>query len=862
MSAKGGPVPGRRLIEMIARVVPARRREAWLEEWRNELTHAWDGRARELPVWRARVRLMSRAVGSLGDALWLRRTQGGGGRWSWNLGEAIRTLLRRPGFAAAVISTLALGMGSATAIFSALDGLMLRPVPFREPEQLVSVIGANGGSSVDLEAIAQWKRQDRIFADARVHAARSDVLTGAGEPQQLRIEMVEPGFLSMLGIRPLLGRDFAAGEAVPGRDRVVLLSHEVWRSAFLEDRDILGRSIVLDGEAHTVIGVLPPTLRLLPGGIVHLVAPLADPPPYPRLNLLARLRPELTVEAAGARLSETSALLARELPREEGWGATLRPVQRNLDPARRNALYALGGAVTFLLLNACANAAGLLFVRGVTKQPEFALRVALGASRRSVFAHVFAESLVLAVLAGILGTLLAWWGVRVLVALAPSNLLRFNYTTIGIDLRVLGFALLLTFLTPLLFGIAPALRASRVSAARAGRASTASRGQVRIRGIVQVTQLALAAMLLTGAGLTGRSFLRLTAVDPGFDPSNLLYLNLSSASPDSGEAALATFNREIDARLRALPGVSGVTWSGGTGFHFDFTLEPEGSPARPSGDAFLMFTNVDTAYFRVMRIPIIAGRAFQVEDTREGANTVVIGAHFAASLWPDQNAVGRRFRLRDDPWLTVVGVSGDVKLEGPDDRFGRDLVFYPVAIDRMRYVRIALRTAGDPTALAPAARDVVREMNPALPIRSIETAEQAMAELVSQPRFVLTIMSVFAAIALVLAAVGVYGLVSFTVAHRTREIGVRMALGAHRRDVLAGVLRSGMLLGGLGALLGLAGAAALSRFTRSLLFGISPFDPVAFALVAAALLVACAAALAGPARRAAGVQPASALRGE
>lgn len=858
MSTELAPVPGARLVSLIARLVPPRRREEWLAEWRTELSYAWDqSRAVGSSVWRARLALRLRAAGSVTDAVFLRRKHGGSGRWGWHLREALRALRRRPGFAGSVILTLALGMGSATAIFSALDGLMLRPIPFRDVHELVGVL-LGGAQSVDLEAIRELKQQDGVIAEARAYAPRSVVLTGAGEPRGLLSFMVEPGFLTMLGIQPQLGRGFTADEAVPGRDRVVILGHDLWRTTFGEDAGVLGRTVELSGERYTVIGVLPPTLRRMPNGIVSMLLPLTDPPPYDRLNVMARLRPGLSVAAASARLADRSAVLERERPRPAGWALSLRTVERRLNPATKNALYSLAAAVGFLLLIACTNAAGLLFVRGVSKVPELGLRVALGGSRRTLFAHVFAESLVLAVLAGLAGTLLAWWGVRVLVALAPSNLIDFSYTTVGIDLRVLLFALVLTFLTAVLFGVAPALRASRVSAARAGRASTATRGQVRGRSIVQVAQLALAAMLLTGAGLTGRSFLRLTGVDPGFDADNLLIAHFTSGS--EGREAL---NRTLDERLRALPGVRGVAWNIGTTFHFGFHLEPEGEAPRPSENSLLVSTSVDSGFFRTMGIPILEGRGFRAEDTYEGANTVVIDSDFAGTLWPGERAVGRRFRLRqDDSWLTVVGVSGDVKLEGPDDPVGPDLVFHPIAIERIGYTNLFIRTAGDPAALAPTVRQVIRELAPDRPIGSIKTGEQMLAEQVAEPRFVLTLMTVFAAIALVLAAVGVYSLVAFTVAQRTREIGVRMALGAHERDILFGVLRSGLLLAGAGIAIGLCGAAALSRFIRSLLFGISPFDVVAFAFVAAMLVLACLLALAGPARRAAGVQPATALRAE
>jgi len=848
-------------VRVFARRVPAHRRAEWEAEWSSELMHAWSEVTDDVrPSLRARARLLMRALGALADVRSLRRLHGNGGDGGRLLRDATRSIRRRPGLSVSVVFTLALGMGSAVAIFTVLDGLMLRPLPFRDAQQLVTVSGASGGLLLDQESMAVWRSQSGVFAQAHAYApSRTGTLSGGIEPTEAATWMVEPGFLSMLGITPVLGRDFTADESTPGNDRVVLLSDEVWRASFGRDRAVIGRVVQLDTLPYTIIGVLPATMRRLPLGIVGLVVPMSDPSPYPQLPMVARLRPGLTVESAVARLEATRAVLQRERPRPDEWQVHVIPLARGLPGGARNALWVLGGAVFFLLLIACTNAAGLLFVQGVARQPEFALRAALGGSRGVLFRQVFAESLLLALLAGIAGIGLAWWGVRGLLALAPSVLVRFNYTPIGIETRVLVFAFALTLLTGLIFGLAPAWRASRGSAARAGRGATASRSQVRLRSAVQVLQLAMAVMLLAGAGLLGRSFLNLTSVDPGYEPERLLHIELARRVR-ADTAATTAFHASLEERLSTLPGVTGYTRSSGQGFYVGYTLEREdGTTLTPASSEYLVMATVDTAYFRVMGIPMLEGRPFNASDVRTASEAVVMGHELAAALWPGASAVGRRFRVNDHPWVTVVGMTGSVKLDGPHDPLGRLFMFYPSA--RVRGT-ITLRTNGNPAALAAAVRRTVRDLDPAQPIRTIETGNAALGETIAQPRFLLVIMLVFAAVALLLAGIGVYSLIAFTISQRTRELGVRMALGARWQNVIPDVVGSGMAMSIAGSLLGLFGALIVSRYLRSQLFGLSPLDPAAYLLAIGLLLAASLVALLGPLRRALGVDPVKALRAD
>ena len=859
--------PGIGIVRRVARMVPAARRREWLAEWRSELVHAHaEAVERGESPGAVRRRLRRRAFGSLRDALALVRSTGsrGGGPV---LRDALRAFRRQRGFLAAVVLTLGLGMGAATAIFSVLDGLLLDPLPFKDADRLVQVGDGQWRGLVSMEFGEALKKETRIFSAVHLHMRASKVLTGAGEPRLLGLLAVEPGFLSFLGLRPRLGRDIGADETVAGRDRVVVLGDETWRVAFDADPGIVGRTVRLDGEPYTVIGVLPPTLHYFAagsgGGLVEGLIPVVLPPPAsaPYLAATVRLRDGVSLEAAEVRLRELGRIFDVEYPRDGGW----KPAATRLDTTglrnERQVLLALSGAALFLLLIACVNAAGLLFVRGFSRESELSVRRALGASRWAVFRQLLAESAVLAVLAGGVGTLIAWWGVRGLIALAPETLLRWHYNVVTVDGRVLAFALALTVLTGLLFGMIPAAWAARrTDAARTGRRTTASRS--RARRLVQVIQIAMAVILLFGAGLLGRSFLRLTAVDPGYDVSHILDLSLS---PSTGRTAAqrAAFNRELDERLRSLPGVEAVGWSNGNGLEFPPSVETDEGAQVPLDGRVILSSSVDTSYFRVMGIPIREGRGFTAADVGADRENVIVDPDLAALLWPGRSPLGRRYRRSDGKdWYTVVGVAGDTRLDGPDDRDMPYNVFYPSAPERAGYANIRIRTRAAPAGLVEPVRQAVRALDPDLPIYELMPARMALREKIEQPRFVLLVMFVFAALALLLASIGVYGLVAFSVARRSRELGLRMALGAREGQVVRGVFGEGMRLAAAGVVLGLLGALVLSRFVEGLLFEVSKTDPASFLLALALLGLACAVALLAPARRAASVDPASTLRAD
>jgi predicted permease len=843
-------------------LVPGGRREEWLAEWRIEMEE-WRVQLRgSTPKWGGvELRLALRSLAAWADAWSLRRTHRAGEGVGVAVRGAIRMLRREPAFAMGVIFTLALGIGSTTAIFSVVDGLMLRPVPFRYGERLVQGLGGQTGS-MGAEQVDHWKLQRDVFETVHALSERTYVLS-ATEPRTVHAFGIEPALLRTLGVVPARGRGFPE-TGVEG-ERVVLLSHELWRSEFGEDSTIVGRAIRLDGEAYVVTGILPKSMRRLPTGTIDVLVPLARERGS-RYSLLGVLATGLTVESGQSRANTIAARLDDEQPRAPGWSLLLTAVANDISRNDARALYALSSAVLLLLLIACANAATLLFVRGLAQRPDLVLRAALGASRRRLFGQVLTESALLALLAGLCGVLLSWWGVRLLVGLMPGRLLGMSYTPIGLDARALLFTLVLTLVTVVLFGAGPALRATRIHPTGAGRRLTATREQVRARRLAHVVQLAVATVLLAGAGLFARSFVQLLAVPAGFDPSGLLLLDLKATRSRLADAsALDAFQGELEQRLRAVPGITHVSWTrgglpGSPAFHFVANLETDDGQSHAMASRFLSYANVDTAYFATVGVSLLEGRGFIPEDASSSENPVIIDPDLAAHLWPGDRAVGRRFRLRpDQPWLTVVGVAANIRLTWPDERMGPHAVFHPVRGATLRDAQIALRTTGDPGGYTAAVRAAVYATDPDQPVASLAPVRDSMLLAVAQPRFVLILASVFAFVALMLAAIGVYGLIAFTVAQRTREIGVRLALGAESRNVALGILRSGLTLAGVGVTVGLLAVALLSRVVRVLLFGVSPLDPWALGTTAALLIVVCLVALLAPARRASRIPPATAL---
>lgn len=873
-------VPGVRLIGLIAPLVPWSKRDEWLAEWRAELTHSWErSHVRGTPGWPAAFALRLRCVGALPDAWVMRRHNGGVSMWRSDVRQALRGVRTRPGFAAVLVLTIALGIGGVTAIFSVLDPVLVRPLPYPEAQRLAEVWGRSRSGDVfpGLDTVATAAitaaLPRSVFEQVETGGDVNVVVSGGAEPEEVRAYVSTAGALRLLGARALLGRLYTEADATPASGEVVVLGEAFWRRSFGGAPDVLGRTLRVNDRPYTVIGVLPESFKY-PLGTVSIWLPLR--PGDAALQVrgrtpLVRLRAGVPVEAAQAHLDGVLARLEAERPRPQGWRAAVRPLENRVGTNFESSLRLLFAAVLCVLLIACLNAAGLLLVRGTGRRQELAVRTALGATRGRLVRQLVTESVVISLIGGALGVLLAYWGVRAMTGVMPESLTRYTQVTVGVDERVLAFAVIATLLTGLVFGAGPALLTSRVRLTGTSDRTTTQSSTVRHAGsALVVLELALSLMLLVGAGLLTRSFARLNAVDPGFEANGLVTLKLSLARHRYAAAGAAdVFYETLLERLRSLPGVQGVALADGMpgrggGLMFGYKIEVEGGGERPLQNFVLSTTSVSANYFDVLGIPIVDGRAFNAEDVPGAPLSVIIDPDFAAFLWPGQNAVGRRFRLgADHDWWTVVGVSGDVKFLGPDDRTSPfELYFAASQAPPGPYRDIAVRSAVNAPGVIPVIREIVREMDPDQPIESIAPASVTYLDRLAQPRFVLVLMSIFTSVAVVLAAVGVYGVISYVVAQRTREIGVRIALGATSRTVLRSVLREGMLLAGLGTALGLLGALALSRFITSQLFGVQPTDPPTLLAVALLLaLIACLSALV-PALRASRVSPLQALRVE
>lgn len=802
---------------------------------------------------------------------------------------ACRRLLRRPGFAALVTLTLALGIGAATTVFTVVDAVLLRPLPFAQPDRVVELgTVMEGGFTVPrvrTEVLDVLGSQPALLQRLARFGDHQVVLED-GEPRQLRAVDVSPDFFPVLGVRPQSGRVFAPEESAAGA-RVAVVSDELWRSALGEDPKVVGRTITLSGERYEVVGVMPANFRY-PRGRVSLWLPMPDArataatsapattsgtPRVTRVEAVGRLADGVALPQAQAMADQIGARLGESRPDVKEWKVALTAAGAwRANPDMRRALLILAGAVGCVLLIACGNAANLMLVRATTDRRNLTVRLALGATRARVIRELMVEAALLAAAGGALGILLAHGGVRVMRAIVPSELVSFSYSPLALDGRVLGFAVVMAVASVLLAGFGPAMQATARRAGLGGgdRTGTGTVAQKRLRSALVIGELALSMMLLVGAGLLTHSFARLSNVPPGMETEHLALLNLSpSAERYPDDASRAAFYNAVLRRIDVLPAVrstsvvSGVAGGGG-GIHFNLAIEAEGAAAPLSVQpAILPVGEADTSYFRTLGIPILAGRAFVTGDMVPGSDAAIVDVNLARALWSDGRAVGRRFRLdTDERWLTVVGVSGAVKLMGPDDRESPFGYYRPVPAGAAGYRTIAVRTTGDPALLVPALKAAVHAVDPLQPVSRASTGRETYREPLMKPRFLLAVMSAFALVAALLAAVGLYGVIAFAVAQRTRELGVRMALGARAGQIVAAVLGEGALLAVGGIVLGLIAAVAMSRVLGSLLFGVSPTDPPTLAAVAVGLAAVTLLACWIPARRASRVDPVVALRTE
>jgi len=797
-----------------------------------------------------------------------------------DLRYGLRALLKKPGFAGVAALTLALGIGANSTIFSFVNGILLRPLPYDQPERLVLLDEASlklGDTSmgVSFPNFLDWREQNHVFEGIAAYDNDSFTLVGSGQPEQFRGEDISSGLFEILGVAPVLGRTIRPEEDHPGSDAVVILSYGLWQRRFGSDPAIIGRAITLNSHLRTVIGVMPPGFRF--PEVADLWVPLAlNTKMYTRndhgLGAIARLKPGVTLEQAQAEMITIARRIEEQNPvTNEGLTVKVYNLRAELVGDYRQALLILLGVVGFVLLIACANVANLLLARASTRQKEMAIRAALGASRWRIVRQLISESLLLSVLGGALGLVFALWGLDLLLAAIPVEFpfwMKFN-----LDARVLGFTIAISLLTGVVFGLAPALQASKVDlneTLKEGGRSAAGAGRRRLRNLLVVAEVALSLVLLAGAGLMMRSFLQLQRVNPGLDPNNVLTMTISLPHAKYREPEkVGAFFQQLLGRVRALPGaqaagaISNLPLSGP---QWGRSLTVEGRPVLHVGQAPMINHCVITPnYFRAMGIPLREGRDFTEADGKDALKVTIIDERLAHEYWPIDSPLGKRIRFGppedNEPWYTIVGVVGEVRHERLDI-VTRKSIYVPYLQIPIGRMTLAVRTATDPLSLAGAVRRQVKELDAAQPVSNIRTMTEVITRSVWQPRLYAILFGVFAAVALVLASVGIYGVISYTVAQRTHEIGIRMALGAQNRDVFKLVLGQGMILALAGIALGLVASFALTRVMSSLLFEVSATDPVTFSciplLLAAVALLACYI----PARRATKVDPGVALRYE
>ncbi|HWS87835.1 MAG TPA: ABC transporter permease [Pyrinomonadaceae bacterium] len=792
----------------------------------------------------------------------------------------LRLLWKRPGFTAVALAVLALGVGANTAIFSVVNAVLLRPLPYPGAERVVSFDGVNPSkgieeSNMSAPDFADWREQARSFEALAIYVQGGTNLTGADEPERVTAAWVGPDFFRVIGVGAARGRALLPEDERPGGAAVVI-SHGLWQRRFGSDPGAVGRTVQLGGRNWEIVGVMPAGFDFPQRAQVWgpLQLDLSDEPRDNRsYNVVGRLREGVTLEAAQAEMDALSARLAAAYAvTNAGWGVDLDPLKDELVGELKTTLFMLLAGVGLLLLIACANVANLLLARATGRRREIALRLALGASRARVARQMLTEGVLLSSAGGALGAALSVWLTDLLVALAPADTPRLAEASA--DWRVLLFAVAASVLTGVAFGLAPAWQASRYDLneplKEGGRGLSGSRSRLR-SGLV-VAEVALSLLLLAGAGLLVKSFTRLQAVDPGFDPEGVITMRVSLPGARYREPARkAEFYAALTERLKAVPGVeaAGATISlplGGSNYSVGRGFIREGRPETPEEAQNASYAVVTPDYFRALRVPVRAGRAFDERDNMESTKVVVINEAFARKAFPGEDPLGKRIHIwRDEKFLReVVGVVGDVKPDSLDAKEAALQMYVPHRQDAgWGGLSLVVRARGaEPESLVGRVREEVRALDSQLPVYDVKTLRQVVANSTAYRRVAMFLMAGFACSALLLAGVGLYGVVSYSVAQRTREIGVRLALGAQGRDILGLVVRQGMLLTLLGLGAGLACALALTRLIAGLLYGVSAADPLVY--VAVSLLLAAVALLACiiPARRAAKVDPMVALRYE
>jgi predicted permease len=817
-----------------------------------------------------------------------------------DLRYALRMLFKSPAFTFVAVLTLALGIGANVATFSVVYGVLLKPLPFTHPEQLVRVFDDLGGPNeqdVGMSAPELWDLQDRsgVFQEISAVAPSNSAVAGGERTVRAESLITSPDYFALLGANAKLGRVYTSQDAVPGFLESVVISDGFWRGYYGSDPNILGRKMHLDKDIYTIVGVMPPGFRhpgpTLDTDVEVWVATGFNGAPFPvpadrsqRMlpGAIGRLKPGLSVAQAQARLdayvSELSKVYPTEYPAASRWAVRLVPVKEDLVGPQRTELFILFGAVGFVLLIACVNIANLLLARSSGRRREIAIRLTLGASRGRLVSQLLTESTLLSVLSGALALVTVVFLKKAILSLAPADIPRLN--EVDVSAGVLIFAFLVSIVTGVLFGLAPALQAANPDQVEnlreGGRGTGTGRRHTRISRSLVVSEIALAMVLLAGAGLLLRSFWHVLEVHPGFNSDHLstvqIWIPISNNpanDPYSVEEKRADFLLELDRRVSALPGVEQASISGndtlpmnsGRNYSlFSIPTHPEESARNPFADIAV----VDAQYFVTMEVPLISGRNFSSLDTYKTQPVAVIDQTLAHQYWPNENPIGQQIKFgfgRGTQGLTIIGVAGDIKSDGFE---APSVPHIYVALGQFAPVNavVFLRSRGDAQRLGEAVRHEVESVDPSVPVHSISSMDQIIARSVANRRFALELLGVFAAVALLLAAIGIYGVMSYSFSQRTHEVGIRVALGAQRLDILRLALGEGMRIVAIGLASGLVGAAILTRFFRSMLFNVAPADPGTYISVSAVLAAVALFACYIPARRATRVDPLAALREE
>lgn len=801
-----------------------------------------------------------------------------------DLRYGLRMLANRPGFTIVAIFTLALGIGANTAIFTVVDAALLRGLPYQSPERLYHLFERTPQAEFPQREFSypdyQDYQQNKVFTALGAYTGGGGIITGRGEPQRVFAPSVSANFFTVLGVEARIGRTFQPGEDQPGAPRTTVLTYGLWQRMFGGDPAVIGQALTVNGVSHTVIGVLPPGFQFAfrPADLWLPYQPTQSQLTRRFMhgtNLIGRLESGTSVEQAQSEISAIAARIeAEHSGSHAGTGAILVPLQEQVVGQIRPILLVLLGAVGFVLLIACANLASLLLTRSIARQKEIAIRTALGAQGRRLIRQLLTESVLLSMAGGAAGVLIAMWGVDALVAALPDaqlNSLPF-LRSLRIDTGILGFAVGLSVLTGIVFGLAPAIQSSRVDlmgALKEGGRTSAAGTRQRLRGALVVIEIALAVVLLVGSGLMLKSLVRLLKVDVGFNPQNLLTMTVALPPGKYGEPnRRIAFHDQLRERINALPGVAGAgvvnilpLVSGNTTRFF-----VEGDPVPPPGQEIEANSRVTgPGYFQTLGIPLISGRFFDERDTADAPGVVAINKTVADRIFGGRDPIGQRLRY---PGFTgaadlVVGVVGDVKITGLDDAI-KPVLYYPFQQDVSMTTNLVVRTIADPSPLVDAVRNECRTLEPDVALFSVRTIEEMIDDSPAAfiRRFPAFLIGIFAFVALLLATLGIYGVVSYSVSQQTHDIGVRMALGATAPDILKMVLKQGLTLALLGLAIGVLGALGLTRLLSSLLFQVQPGDPAILSLVAGVLVFVALLACYIPARRAAKVDPMIALRYE